>query len=182
MCVRVHLPRADRLLRFSIENVSKRLVVYRGAILAFCSSCHPTGRWLATLWVKTWPNGGAIDGCCLRVGSNAKSAYSYKCDTCTCARFWRDRAANVCLASVNWYILHINQLPSSTRPNLAYSGSKLEESMPNTHTQTTRTSRNLLLQTYICATKLATWGVGPYVICTCIYIPRKGKMYPRNVV
>ncbi len=31
--------------------------------------------------------------------------------------------------------------------------------MPNTRTQPT--SRNLLLQTYICAAELATWGVGP---------------------
>ncbi len=30
--------------------------------------------------------------------------------------------------------------------------------MPNTHTQTI--SRNLLLQTYICAAELATWHVG----------------------
>ncbi len=37
----------------SIENASKRLdylaVVYRGAVLAFCCCCHPTGRWLAAL-------------------------------------------------------------------------------------------------------------------------------------
>ncbi len=52
MCVCVQLPHADRL-RFSIENASKRLdylvVVYRGAVLAFCRCCHPTGRWLAAL-------------------------------------------------------------------------------------------------------------------------------------
>ncbi len=49
VCVCVQLPRADRLLCFSIENVSKRLdypaVVCRGSILAFCRCCHPTGRW-----------------------------------------------------------------------------------------------------------------------------------------
>ncbi len=46
-------PCADCLLRFSIENASKRLenpmVVYRGAILAFCRGCH---RWLTDLWVE----------------------------------------------------------------------------------------------------------------------------------
>ncbi len=53
MCVCVQLPRADRVLRFSIENASKRrdypAVVYCGAVLAFCRCCHPTGRWLAAL-------------------------------------------------------------------------------------------------------------------------------------
>ncbi len=53
MCVCVQLPRADRVLRFSIKNASKQLdypaVVYRGAVLAFCRCCHPTGRWLAAL-------------------------------------------------------------------------------------------------------------------------------------
>ncbi len=33
------------------KNASKRLdyhaVIYRGAVLAFCRCCHPTGRWLA---------------------------------------------------------------------------------------------------------------------------------------
>ncbi len=36
-----------------VENASKRLdypaVIYRGAVLAFCRCCHPTGRWLAAL-------------------------------------------------------------------------------------------------------------------------------------
>ncbi len=53
MCVCVQLARADRVLRFSIENASKRLgypaVVYRGAVVAFCCCCHPTERWLAAL-------------------------------------------------------------------------------------------------------------------------------------
>ncbi len=53
MCVCVQLLCADRVLRFSIENTSKWLdypaVVYRGAVLAFCRFCHPTGRWLAAL-------------------------------------------------------------------------------------------------------------------------------------
>ncbi len=44
---------------------------------------------------------------------------------------------------------------------MAWYGSEFEESMPNTHTQTT--SHNLLLQTYMCAAELATWGVGPDV-------------------
>ncbi len=39
----------------------------------------------------------------------AYSAYSYKRGACV--GFWRDRAASVCLASVNWCILHVNQLP-----------------------------------------------------------------------
>ncbi len=56
MGVCVQLPRADCVLRFSIENASKRLdypaVVYRGAILAFCRCCHPTGRWLPALKVE----------------------------------------------------------------------------------------------------------------------------------
>ncbi len=66
-----------------------------------------------------------------------------------------------CLASVNSCIFHINQLPSSRRPKIAWSGSEFEQSLPNTRTQTT--SRNLLLQTYICAAELTTWGVGPDV-------------------
>ncbi len=49
----VQLPHTDRVLRFSIENASKRLdypaVVYRVAVPAFCRCCHPTGRWLAAL-------------------------------------------------------------------------------------------------------------------------------------
>ncbi len=56
MCVCVQLPRTDRVLRFSIENASKRLdypaVVYRGAVPAFCRCCHPTGKWLAALWAE----------------------------------------------------------------------------------------------------------------------------------
>ncbi len=58
MCVCVQLPRADRVLRFSIENASKRLdnsvVVYRGAVLVFCRCCQPTGRWLAALWAEKY--------------------------------------------------------------------------------------------------------------------------------
>ncbi len=45
---------------------------------------------------------------------------------------------------------------------MAWSGGEFEEPMPGTRTQTT--SRNLLLQTYICAAELATWGVGPDVL------------------
>ncbi len=56
MCVCVQLPLADRVLRFSIENASKRLdylaVVYRGAVPAFCHCCHPTGRWLPAFWAE----------------------------------------------------------------------------------------------------------------------------------
>ncbi len=56
MCVCVQLPSADRVLRFSIANASKRLdylaVVYRGAVPAFCSCFHPTGRWRAALWAE----------------------------------------------------------------------------------------------------------------------------------
>ncbi len=56
MCVCVQLPRADRVLRFSIENASKRLdylaVVYRGAVPDFRRCCHPTGRWLPALWAE----------------------------------------------------------------------------------------------------------------------------------
>ncbi len=40
-------------------------------------------------------------------------------------RVWRDRAAGVCLASMNWCIFHINQLPLSRRPNRAWSESEL---------------------------------------------------------
>ncbi len=58
VCVCVQPPRADRLLRSSIENTSKRLdypaVVYRGAVPAFCRCRQLTGRWLATLWVKKY--------------------------------------------------------------------------------------------------------------------------------
>ncbi len=56
LCVCVQLPRADRVLRFSIENASKRLdypaVVYCGAVPDFCRCCHPTGRWLPALWTE----------------------------------------------------------------------------------------------------------------------------------
>ncbi len=56
MCVCVQLPRADRVLRFSIENATKGLdyaaVVYRGAVPACCRCCRPTGRWLAALWAE----------------------------------------------------------------------------------------------------------------------------------
>ncbi len=57
MCVCVQLPRADRVLCFSIEKASKRLdypaVVYRGAVLlAFSRCCHLTGRWLLALWAE----------------------------------------------------------------------------------------------------------------------------------
>ncbi len=56
MYVCVQLPRADRVLRFSIENASKQLdypaVVYRGAVPAFCRCRHPTGRWLPALWAE----------------------------------------------------------------------------------------------------------------------------------
>ncbi len=45
---------------------------------------------------------------------------------------------------------------------MAWPGSEFEESVPNTRTQTT--SRNLLLQMYMCAAELATWGVGPDVL------------------
>ncbi len=45
---------------------------------------------------------------------------------------------------------------------MAWPGNEFEDSMPNTRTQTT--SRNLLLQTYMYAAGLATWGVGPDVI------------------
>ncbi len=59
--------------------------------------------------------------------------------------------------------------------------------MPNICTQST--SRNLLLQPYIFAAELVTWGVGPnvytpkIVLCNVMYTPqiRKGKMCPRNV-
>ncbi len=49
---------------------------------------------------------------------------------------------------------------------MAWSGSEFEESMLSTRTQTT--SHNLLLQTYICAAELATWGVGPDVLLVTI--------------
>ncbi len=56
MHVYLQLPRADHVLRFSIEDASKRLdylaVVYHEAVPAFCHCCHPTGRWLPTLWVQ----------------------------------------------------------------------------------------------------------------------------------
>ncbi len=76
---------------------------------------------------ETRPNRGAIDGCRLRVRSEAYSAYSYKRGMCV--GFWRDSVANVCLASVNWCIVHVNQLPSCRRPNMAWSGSEFQESM-----------------------------------------------------
>ncbi len=60
--------------------------------------------------------------------------------------------------------MHLPRKPATVfrRPNMAWSGSEFEESMANIRTQTT--SRNLLLQAYICAAELATWGVGPDVI------------------
>ncbi len=101
MCACVQLPHADRLLHFSIKNVAKWLdyptVVYCGAVLTFYRCCHPTGRFFQGK--ETWPNQGAIDECRLRFGINVYSAYSYKCGTYI--SFRRDRAAKVCLASVN---------------------------------------------------------------------------------
>ncbi len=105
MCVCVQPPGADRVLRYSIENASKRLdypaAIYRGAVLDFCRCCHPTGRWLAALWVEKH---GLIEELLTgavfkRVRSKAYSLYSYKRGMCV--GFWRDRAANMCLASVN---------------------------------------------------------------------------------
>ncbi len=56
VCVFVSNCPADGLLRFSIENASKRLdypaVVYREAVPAFCRCCHLTGRWLPALWAE----------------------------------------------------------------------------------------------------------------------------------
>ncbi len=90
---------------------------------------------------ETRPSRGAIDGCHFRVRSKAYGASSYTRGVCV--TFWRDRAANVCLASVNWCIFHVNQLSSSKWSNMAWSGSEFDKSMPNTRTQTT--SHNLLL-------------------------------------
>ncbi len=59
---------------------------------------------------ETRPNRQAIDGCRLRVRSKA---YSHKRGACV--GFRRDRAANVCLASVYWCIFHINQLATEYR-------------------------------------------------------------------
>ncbi len=87
--------------------------------------------------------------------NSTKSSYKLS----TCVGLWRDRAANVCMASMNWCIFHINQLPSSRRPKMVWSGSEFEESTIIILTQTT--SCSLLLQTYMCAAKLVTWGVGP---------------------
>ncbi len=98
VCVCVQLPRADRLLRFSIENTSKRLdyptVVYRGAILVLLLVLL-SDRKVACRSQRgeTRANQEAIDGCRLRVGSKAYSASSYKHGTCV--GVWRDRAANV---------------------------------------------------------------------------------------
>ncbi len=62
--------------------------------------------------------------------------------------------------------MHAHNNISKTSSNvhiMAWSGCEFEESMPSTRTQTT--SRNfILLQTYICAAELATWGVGPDVL------------------
>ncbi len=107
--------------------------------------------------------------CYLRVCSKAYSASSHKRGTCV--GFWRDRAATVCLASVKSCIFHVNQLSSSRRPNMAWSGNEFEGSMPNTRTQTTMhlslTTHNLLDWTDICVDELATWGVGPD-FCSCL--------------
>ncbi len=95
ICVRIHLPCADRLLRFSI--VSKKLdypaVVCCRAILAFCRCCHPTGRWLATL--KTMKNclmeepvTGAVfelvASCTARPAINSLHAGGHICGPCAC--------------------------------------------------------------------------------------------------
>ncbi len=88
-------------------------------------ACHSQGG-------ETRPNREAIDGCRVRVGSKAYSASNYKHGTCI--GFWRDRADNVCLASVNSCIFHVNQLPSSRRPNMAWSGNEFTH--PSTRTQT----------------------------------------------
>ncbi len=54
---------------------------------------------------------------------------------------------------------------------LMHLSSEFEESIPSTCTQTT--SRNLLLQTYICAAELVTCGVGPDVVHVYMYVHPK---------
>ncbi len=165
VCVFVQLPSADRVLRFSIENASKRLD-YPASCTSLCAdrvlhfsienaskrldypaSCTSLLLLLSShrkvafcsQGVETRHNRRAIDGCRLRVRSKAYSASSDKHGVCVW--FWRDCAAKVCLASVNWCIFHVNQLPSSRRPNMAWPENEFEESMPNTRTQTTSRSR-----------------------------------------
>ncbi len=137
-----------------VSHASKRLhyptVVYRGAVPAYC---HRTGRWLAALWVEKY--GPGLDGCRLRV----RSMSSY--ERGTCIRFWRDRAANVCLASVNsaciLHIIFINQLSSGQ------TWRSLGASLKN-RCQTLVLSLTWLARTdIICVAELATWGVDPDV-------------------
>ncbi len=87
VCVCVQQPHADRIPRFTIEYVSKRLdyptVVYRGALLAFCHCCRPTGRWLATL--KAEEHGlieEPLTGAIFELGSNTSSYKSGMCVMC----------------------------------------------------------------------------------------------------
>ncbi len=47
------LHRADRLLRISIENVSKWLEYPAVVILDFCRCCHPTGGLPLSRWNNT---------------------------------------------------------------------------------------------------------------------------------
>ncbi len=54
MCVCVQLPRADRVLRFSIKQLDYPAVVYRGAVLAICRCCHLTERWPAALLAEKY--------------------------------------------------------------------------------------------------------------------------------
>ncbi len=62
---------------------------------------------------ETRPNREVIARCRLWVGIDVYRASSYKRGMCV--EFWRDRAANVYLASVNWCIFHIL---SSRQPNM----------------------------------------------------------------
>ncbi len=91
---------STRLLRFSIKNVSKWLdypiVVHRGLILAFSGCCHPPGRLPETLEAEKH---SLIEE--PLIGAVFESVARH-------TGIWRDRVANVCWASVNWCIFHLD--------------------------------------------------------------------------
>ncbi len=120
---------------------------------------------------ETRTNRGAIDGCRLQVRSKAYSAYSYKRGTCV--GFWRDCAAIVCLASVNWCIFHVKQLPSTRRPNKAWSGSEFEESMPSTDYITQFTATNVHMRSRTSDLGYRSWcnHLDFTFLCTATYPP-----------
>ncbi len=83
------------------SGLTTPVVVHHEAVPAFCRCYVLSDRKVAahSQGGETQPNQGTNDGCRLRVRRKAYSTSSYKRGTFV--GLWRDRVANVCLASVN---------------------------------------------------------------------------------